>query len=146
MKTETLGLLIGGLLPALCFTVTNVSMKLSNQQGIGAAYYVMFVGLGVISLGIALWFLQPEPKFTSKGALYSFGAGIGWAVGAAAVSYALTTYNTPLGKLTPLFNMNTLFTVVIGLWIFAEWQQVRVPQLLIGSVLIVLGGTMVARA
>jgi len=32
------------------------------------------------------------------------------------------------------------------LWLFAEWKQVHTMQLLIGSALIVVGGTLVARA
>lgn len=146
MKSETLGIIIGGVVPALCFTVTNLSIKLSNQQGIGAGYYIIMLGLGVLLTGVALWLVWPDKTFTSGGAIFSFASGVTWAFGAAAVAFALTKYGTPLGQLTPLFNMNTLFTVLLALWIFAEWKQVKIPQLLVGSVLIVIGGTMVAKA
>jgi hypothetical protein len=42
--------------------------------------------------------------------------------------------------------MNTLITVLLALWVFAEWKTVHIPQLLLGSILIVIGGTLVARA
>jgi transporter family protein len=55
-------------------------------------------------------------------------------------------FETPIAKLTPLYNMNTLIVVLLALWIFAEWKEVKVLQLLIGAVLIVMGGVLVARA
>jgi hypothetical protein len=62
------------------------------------------------------------------------------------VAFTLTRYSTPISKLVPLYNMNTLVAVCIGLVAFAEWKDVQVPQLIAGSVLVVLGGTLVANA
>jgi hypothetical protein len=42
--------------------------------------------------------------------------------------------------------MNTLISVLLALWVFAEWKQVKVPQLLIGTLLIMAGGIMVAKS
>ena len=35
---------------------------------------------------------------------------------------------------------------MLGLWIFAEWQQVHVLKLLLGATLIVIGGIIVSDA
>ena len=57
-----------------------------------------------------------------------------------------TKYSASISTLVPLYNLNTLIAVSVGLLVFAEWKTVAVPQLLFGSVLIVVGGTLVARA
>lgn len=67
-------------------------------------------------------------------------------IGSVLVSIGIVKYSAPLGKLVPLFNMNTLVTVLLALWLFAEWKEVQVPRLLIGSILIVVGGILVARS
>lgn len=51
-----------------------------------------------------------------------------------------------MSKLVPFFNMNTLVSVALILWIFAEWQSVNVLKFLIGVIFVVLGGTLVALA
>ncbi len=42
--------------------------------------------------------------------------------------------------------MNTLVAVCIGLVAFAEWKDVHISKLIIGSVLVVIGGTLVANS
>ena len=42
--------------------------------------------------------------------------------------------------------MNTLVTVSVGLYAFAEWKEVEVSKLIIGSVLVVVGGALAANA
>ena len=49
-------------------------------------------------------------------------------------------------QLAPLYNMNTMVAVLIGLWAFSEWKELDMLRLLSGVVLIVIGGTLVSRA
>jgi hypothetical protein len=42
--------------------------------------------------------------------------------------------------------MNTLVAVCIGLVAFAEWKDVHISKLIVGSVLVVIGGTLVANS
>ena len=146
MSPESMGLLIGGIVPALLISVSNVLIKDSTQQGISMAMYVIVVGFAVSLTGVALFFVSPDKSVSLRSGTPAFFAGACWAMGVAAVTIGMNKYGAPLGKLVPLFNMNTLFSVLIALWIFAEWKQVHVPKLLIGTLLIVVGGTLVSRA
>lgn len=74
------------------------------------------------------------------------GIGASWAAGMALVALALTRYGVPLSKLAPLYNMNTLVVVLLALIVFAEAREVAFPRLLLGTLLILAGGVVVARA
>lgn len=53
--TETqLGIVIGGLVPALLFGISGICQKFSNQHGISTGVYVLSVGIGVVLVGVAL--------------------------------------------------------------------------------------------
>lgn len=146
MSSHTLGLLIGGLVPAMIFGVSNVFMKASAQGGVSLSYLVLLAGLGVVLTGIVLYIVLPDRQFSMQGGGFAFALGIGWSMGLFCATYALQSFDVPVSQLTPLFNMNTLVAVLLALWIFSEWKQVHVPQLLLGSALIIIGGTLVAKA
>src|SRR5688500_18601558 len=61
------------------------------------------------------------------------------------VSFALLKLRTPISVLAPLYNMNTLVAVILGLWIFAEWRDVQALPLILGTAMITMGGIIVAR-
>ena len=69
-----------------------------------------------------------------------------FAGGAGLISLALIKYQTAISQLSPLYNMNVLITVVVGLWLLAEYRQVQLGPLLLGSVLIAVGAILVANA
>lgn len=146
MSAQTAGLLIGGLIPALAYTASNTLAKSSTQAGIGIGPYLLFVGAGILVVGMVFALLMPLGSVSLRSGTQSVLMGFAWGVGTGAIALALSRYQSTLSQLVPLFNMNTLLTVLLALWIFAEWKEVRVPQLLLGSVLIVIGGTLVARA
>lgn len=146
MSAQTVGLLIGGLLPALAYTVSNTLAKSSTQAGIGVGPYLLFIGLGILIVGVVFTYTMPYGSVSLRSGSYSLIMGLFWGIGTGSVALGLSRYHAPLSQIVPIFNMNTLFTVLIALWIFSEWKDVRVPQLLLGSVLIVVGGTLVARA
>jgi len=70
--------------------------------------------------------------------------GIAWGAGVLLVALAINNYKAPLSVLAPLYNMNTLVTVLGALFIFSEWKDVNVIKLIIGSILIVGGGVLVS--
>lgn len=146
MTSQTLGLLIGGLAPAVLFAVANVCTKAATQAGIGLGPYLLLIGLGVVSAGVVALFLFPDRALSAQSGSIAFVFGIAWGTGVACISYAIAQYGAPLSQLSPIFNANTLLTVLAALWIFAEWKQVQVPQLLLGSLLIIAGSALVARA
>lgn len=144
MSSHTFGLLIGGILPAVMFGLSNVFLKAGTQQGVSTSIAIFMIGAAVMVTGIVLFFVLPGREW--HGAGFSFLMGIMWSVGVACATVALQRFQIPLSSLVPLFNLNTLISVLLALWIFAEWKQVQVPQLLFGALLIVAGGVMVARA
>jgi len=146
MSNQTLGLVIGGLLPALCFGLSGVFAKPAATAGIGLGYYIGIVGLAIALVGVLLHWLLPEPAITPRGAFFAACVGLSWACGAALVAVALARYGATISAIVPLYNMNTLVAVLIGLTVFAEWRDVDAARVLTGAVLIVAGGALVANA
>lgn len=146
VSQQTLGLVIGGLLPAILYGLSGLLVKSSHQIGIGLGPYMVVMGFSVTSVGLVILFAVPDHTISVQSALHTFGSGFLWGIGASLIALSISQFDTPLAKLVPLFNMNTLVAVLLALWVFAEWRQVRVPQLLIGSLLVVVGGALVAKA
>lgn len=146
MTSQSIGLLVGGLLPAILYGLSGIFSKASTKAGIGLGLYLIVIGLSVTFIGAGFYFYSPDRTFSLRSGLHAFGFGATWGLGTGLVAIGLTKYAVPLGKLVPLYNMNTLVAVLLALWIFAEWKDVRVMQLLAGSLFIIAGGILVARA
>ena len=67
-------------------------------------------------------------------------------IGAGLVALAVVRFAAPISKLAPLYNTNTLVTVLLGLWLYAEWQEVNTAKLLLGSALVVTGTVLVGQS
>ncbi len=148
MRPEILGLIVGGILPALTFGVTNVVAKIGAQNGVNAGYFMLIAGIGVTVAGFLISFLQPESvvPMTPSTMRYAALFGLLWGVGSGLVIFALSRYQVPMSKLVPLFNMNTLISVALILIIFAEWKTVNLVKLIVGTIFIVIGGILVSVA
>lgn len=144
MTTAQTGLLIGGILPAFIFGIAGLFQKWGSTQGLGIGGYVVSVGAGCLTVGMILWFSTGDQNFSIKSAVPAFLLGLFWAMGVTAISLSLSRYGASLAKITPLYNMNTLVTVIGALLIFSEWKDVHLLRLLLGSVLIVAGGVIVS--
>ena len=146
MSNQVAGMILGGFIPAILLGVFALFQKLSVTLGAQPGPYLLFVGLGVITVAGVLMI------FGSRGALplpamgASLATGLVWAVAVTLIAVAQGRFGASVARLVPLFNMNTLVAVLLGFLVFAEWQGVRVPRLSLGAVLIVLGGTLVATA
>ena len=145
-KAQVTGLLIGGGLPAICFGLSSVLSKAAVNAKIGMGPYLLCISLAIATVaGACTWYFD-DRTFTGRAAAYTYLVGFTWALGSAALAFALVKFQTPIAKLVPLYNCNTLIAVLLGLWWFAEWQQVDTGKLILGSALIVLGGALVANA
>lgn len=144
MTTTQTGLLIGGVLPALIFGIAGLFQKWGSAQGLGVGGYVVSVGAGCLTVGVILWCSTGGQNFSVKAAVPAYLLGLFWAVGVAAISLSLSRYGASLAKITPLYNMNTLVTVVGALLVFSEWRDVHLIRLMLGAVLIVAGGVLVS--
>jgi transporter family protein len=146
MSANLIGLIVGGIIPALLFGVCNVSSKASIQASIGTGPYLILCGLAVSLVGVVVSFFFGDRTVNSTSAAYAFLFGLLWASGAGFVAIGLSKYQVPVSKLSPLYNTNTLVTVLLALVIFSEWKEVDVPQLVGGAALIVFGSLLVSNA
>lgn len=140
-----MGMVVGGLLPAIGYALYAIWTKFATESGIGTGPFLVFVGAACIAIGGLFSWILPA-TWNARSATYALAAGAIWAAGSGFVAFALTRYAIPVSKLNPLYNTNTLITVVLGLVIFAEWKQVDVKQLVLGAVLILAGSLLVSRA
>ena len=147
MNSQTLGIIIGGIMPAILFGLSGTFIKSSTQAGIGIPLYLVIVGLGsVVTGGLFYLFHEADSSISLKSGIYSALVGVTWAIGGSFIIIGLSKFQMPLSKLVPLYNMNTLIAVLLSLWLFAEWKTVSMPPLLLGSVFIVVGGILVSNA
>ena len=146
MKPETIGLIIGGVVPAFAFGISNVFMKASTKGGISVAPYLLISALALLTVAIILFVFTKGNSVSFQSGAYAFVATFIWGLAIASATIALSSYGVSLSRIVPIFNMNTLISVFLALWVFAEWKQVKVPQLLIGTLLIMAGGIMVAKS
>jgi drug/metabolite transporter (DMT)-like permease len=140
------GLLVGGLLPALLFGATGILQKVYGRAGGGSAPYLLLVGAGVALAGALGAVLQHDRALPGRAAVAAVAIGLTWGLGMIAVMAGLQRFGTPLAKLAPLYNLNTLIVVLLALVVFAESRDVNVARLLSGTVFIIAGATLVVRA
>lgn len=146
MVKQNLGILIGGVLPALVYGAVGVMQKSCNQMGISPSLYMIGSGIGVVLLGVAIHLFNPGFVLSVKSGILAILIGAFWALGMTLVAVAINTYHVPVSKLAPLYNMNTLITVILGLILFAEFKDVNTVKLISGAILITVGGILVANA
>ncbi|MRR14328.1 hypothetical protein EG833_02635 [archaeon] len=144
MRESVIVLVLGGILPAILFGISGALAKPSNQSGIGTGLYILCIGASVSLIGIIWHLIIPDSTISLRSGLFASLAGCTWAVAAGLVALALKRYGVPVSKLAPLYNMNTLVTVLIGLYAFAEWNEVNSLKLLTGALLIMAGGFIVS--
>ncbi len=146
MTNQYLGIIIGGLLPAVLYSLTGIFSKVSNQAGIGIGPYLIIIGLTIALTGVGFYFFDSDAALHWRSGIAAVSIGITWGIGTGLVAFALTKLRAPLSQIVPLYNLNTLLVVVLSLWIFSEWKDVSPFKLVIGSILIVVGGTLVSVA
>ncbi len=135
------GLLIGGLGASLFFGLAGVLAKTTSGTGIGISGYLFFMGVAYMVVATLTF---TSPNLSLNGALLASMVGACQAIGMALVLYAVVSFGSPMSQLAPLYNTNTLVAVILSLVIFSEWQSVNVTKVMIGSLLIVIGSTLVA--
>ena len=146
MPAKLIPLIVGGVIPAVLYGITGIFQKLSARDGGSAAMYLVCFGATTTLAGILFHFLQPEGIGSSRSIGWALVAGVTFAAGAGLISVALIKYQAAISQLSPLYNMNVLITVAVGLWLLAEYRQVQLGPLLVGSVLIAIGAVLVANA
>ena len=146
MNKTTIGMIVGGIIPAILFSVGSIFQKLSNKSGLGLSVYLLSVGLGVIfSAMISLSYFS-DKTLSLKGCSFAFLQGLCFSCGIIFLAVGLVKYDLPVSQLSPLIATSTLFTGILGLIVLAEYSRVNIPHLLVGSVLIVVGAIVVGNS
>jgi uncharacterized membrane protein len=146
MTNQYLGIIIGGILPAVLYSITGIFTKVSNQAGIGIGPYLIIIGITITLTGAGFFLFQSDTTVHWTSGVAAVGIGISWGIGTGLIALALAKYRAPLSQIVPLYNLNTLFVVLLSLWIFAEWKETSPLKIIVGSILIVVGGMLVSVA
>lgn len=139
-------LLVGGLLPALALGFTGPLMKNAMRGGLGTGEFLIVFGVTLVGVGLACRPWRNGRRIPQVAILTGIGTGALWTLGTALTLVALGPLGASISQLTPLFNMNTLVVVLLGLWLYKEHREVRPAPLVIGAALVILGAVLVARA
>lgn len=142
MSKQWMAILIGGLLPALFLGLCGVLQKTASRTGIASGPYITVIGLVVAVVGTIVMLAQRDATFTTSGAVQTAGFAVLWATAILGIMLGLGKYEGQVSVIVPLYNMNTLVAVGIGLVLLGEWQGVNLWRLLAGAVLIVAGGVL----
>lgn len=146
MSARVIAILLGGVLPALLLGLTGIFQKLSTNARIGTGPFLIGVGITTAVVGGAFMLLERDVTVSQKSALYTILFGLVWAIAIGCIAIALRRFDGQISQLVPLYNMNTLVAVLIGLVVLAEWRTVDPRKLAVAAVLIVAGGILAARA
>ncbi|MCA9871761.1 MAG: hypothetical protein H6649_14370 [Caldilineae bacterium] len=146
MSERAIAILLGGILPALMLGLTGVFQKLSNNARIGTGPFLIVAGLTTALVGGVFLLLERDATIGQRSALYTVLFGLVWATAIGLIGIALGRFGGQISQLVPLYNMNTLIAVLIGLVVLAEWRNVDPRKLAVAAVLIVIGGIVAARA
>lgn len=144
MTNSSLALLIGGLIPAVCFGLSGAVQKVAAKAGIGTGPYLIVIGVVVIAVGLAITAVERDATLTRTSGAYAALFGLLWAAGIGSIAIALGRYDGQISQLVPLYNMNTLVAVLIGLVALGEWQTVQPGRLLLATALTIGGGVLAA--
>ncbi|MGD2058225.1 MAG: hypothetical protein PVF85_02600 [Anaerolineales bacterium] len=146
MESRWVPLVLGGFLPAIFYGLAGVLQKASARAGGSVPLYLIVFGLATCLTGLVYRQVTGDSSFSAPAGLWALLAGALFATGAGLISTALIQYEASISQLSPLYNMNILITVALGLLIFSEWNLVSTPRLLIGTAVILFGGWLVSSA
>ena len=144
MNSNYIGMILGGIIPAIIFGLGGIFVKASNQHGISFNYFTLLSGIGVIVISLLSFIVFKEKSINVKSGLDAFLVGSTWALGVLLVAMALIKYNTPMSIISPLNCTACFVTVLLALIIFSEWKNLHVIRLVVGTVLIIAGAILVS--
>ncbi len=142
MSKPALAVLIGGLLPAVLYGLAGVLQKTASKTGIGPGPYVLIIGVTAALIGGVITLVSRDTSVTWSGAAQTAGFAVLWAAAVVSIMLALGKFEGSVSVIVPLYNMNTLIAVLLGLLVLHEWDGVNGWRLIAGAVLIVAGGAL----
>lgn len=70
--------------------------------------------------------------------------GLVWSIAIDAMAYAISVLKVPVPVIAPLTNSNALVALALSSIFFKEWQCLDMPRVLAGTLVIVVGKTIVS--
>jgi len=121
-------------------------VKCSVVAGAGTWEFLVLFGITLAAIGAVCRIRSYGGAIPRAAVLTGIATGVLWSLGTGLNLVALGRLGASISQITPLFNMNTLVVVLLGLWVFREHQQVRPAPLVAGAVAIIFGAVLVAGA
>lgn len=137
-------LLIGGIVPAIFFGIVAVLVKFSMRAGISLPMYLLVVGAAVFTFGLVATFLTGARSVCFESGGYAVLMGVAWAIGMYCMSYGISTLKLPVSVVVPLNNSNAIVAVLLSAVFFSEWKELNMTRVIVGTVLIMIGATVVS--
>jgi uncharacterized membrane protein len=128
------------------YGAAGIFQKMSAREGGSATSYLIYFGAATALSGLIWRVILKESWGTPRSAGLAFVAGLVFSMGAGLISMAMINYQAAVSQLSPLYNMNVLVTVGLGLLILSEHQSLDVTRLLAGAALIAVGAVLVSGA
>jgi|SRR3989344_2879656 len=141
--------LMYGILAAFFWGSYIIAAKVATSEkyfGVNPAYVSLFmlIGIAVVFIGGMIHegnFIMPQSKV---GIGFGVLAGVLWGLGMLASLKALTL-GADVAKLTPIYNINTLIAVLLGIILLHELPTAEeMIKVIIGAILIVIGAILVS--
>jgi transporter family protein len=143
---EIRAIVIGGLIPSLMLGLGSVLMKLSVRAGISLPLYLVLVGLTVFSFGGLAALFTGERFATPLAIGFAVAMGTAWSTGVFCMAYGFSVLKLPVSVIAPMTNSNALVAVLVSAVVFSEWRELNAMKVITGTLLIVLGATVVSTA
>lgn len=137
-------LLVGGLLPAILLGASTFLMKLSMREGASIPTYLVLVGGTVLCVGLLGLIMVGNWSAGIRASASAIVMGLAWSIAIAAMAYAISVLKVPVAIIAPLTNSNALVALALSSIFFQEWQSLDMPRVLAGTLLIVVGATVVS--
>jgi len=130
-----------------CYIVVAKVATVDKYCGLGPKWSAILMLIGILAVvGIYGAFSKgPKPAITAPSAIAGVSQGVLWALG---MVFSLLAFRAgaDVARAVPIFNCNTLVAVLLGIVLLREIPNpAGVVKILIGSLLIVFGGILVAR-
>lgn len=146
MGSKLTPLIVGGFFPALFYGLAGILQKWSAREGGSVSSYLISFGLATIASGIVFRLVLSDGPGPTRSIAIALLAGAAFGAGAGLVSPSIIRYGAAIAQLSPLYNLNVLIIVVLGLLIFSEFGEVQVSRSLPGATLTLLGRWLVSSA
>ena len=132
---NAVGILVGGVIPAVFLGLGTVLMRASMGAGMTIPLYLAVVGTTIAGIGWGAVLVGPGAAVAMKANLYAGLMGLTWSVAIACIAYGFGVLKLPVSIIAPLTNSNALVALLVGAIAFSEWKDINMTAAIIGALL-----------